>query len=50
LECAIAGLIEIELGHPEKPIPLLETAPLLPDRSLSDHLSRVALAKNETMR
>ena len=42
---AMAGLIEIELGHPAKAIPLLETALLLPDRNLSHHLSRVALAR-----
>ena len=42
---AMAGLIEIELGHPDKAIPLLEAALLLPDRSLSHHFSRVALAK-----
>jgi hypothetical protein len=42
---ALAGLIEIELGHPGKAIPLLESALLLPDRNLSHHLSRVALAR-----
>jgi tetratricopeptide (TPR) repeat protein len=41
----MAGLIEIELGHPDNAIPLLETALLLPDRNLSHHLSRVALAQ-----
>jgi len=42
---AMAGLIEIELGHPEKAIPLLEASLLLPDRNLSHHFSRVALAR-----
>jgi tetratricopeptide (TPR) repeat protein len=42
---AIAGLLQIELGHPEKAIPLLESALLQPDRNLSHHYSRVALAK-----
>jgi hypothetical protein len=42
---AMAGLIEIELGHPDKAIPLLATSLLLPDRNLAHHFSRVALAK-----
>ena len=42
---AMAGLIEIELGHPDQAIPLLETSLLLPDRNLAHHFSRVALAK-----
>jgi hypothetical protein len=42
---AIAGLIEIELGHPDQAAALLETALLLPDRNLSHHFSRVALAR-----
>lgn len=41
---AAAGLIEIQLGHTDKAIALLETALLLPDRNLSHHFSRVALA------
>ena len=42
---AMAGLAQIELGHPNEAIPLLEAALLLPDRNLSHHLARVALAK-----
>ncbi|MEO8371379.1 MAG: DUF5107 domain-containing protein [Candidatus Solibacter sp.] len=42
---AMAGLIEIELGHPEKAMPLLKTSLLLPDRNLAHHFARVALAR-----
>lgn len=41
---AVAGLIEIELGHADKAIPLLESSLLLPDRNLAHHVSRVAFA------
>jgi hypothetical protein len=42
---AVAGLVQLELGHREKAAELFEAALLLPDRNLAHHISRVALSE-----
>jgi hypothetical protein len=42
---AVAGLVQLELGHREKAAEWFEAALLLPDRNLAHHISRTALAE-----
>src|SRR5450759_1894189 len=39
----LAGMLELDVGHAEEGRALIESALLLPDRSLADHLGREAL-------
>jgi len=42
---AVAGLVQLELGHRDQAAAWFETALLLPDRNLAHHMSRIALSE-----